>query len=123
MWRASTTWTWTSTAISSAGQTKLMIKARDLKEIKRTQPKLARYMTSYLSMMMTICSIFLNMDGSPEALGKKTELWEFLRTVDPALHHKLKYRALSAVGVIPGYRGRVLSVNLYRIAQRIYKFN
>ena len=63
------------------------------------------------------------MDGSPEALGKKTELWEFLRTVDPALHHKLKYRALSAVGVIPGYRGRVLSVNLYRIAQRIYKFN
>ena len=103
--------------------TKLMIKARDLKEIKRTQPKLARYMTSYLSMMMTICSIFLNMDGSPEALGKKTELWEFLRTVDPALHHKLKYRALSAVGVIPGYRGRVLSVNLYRIAQRIYKFN
>ena len=56
-------------------------------------------------------------------LFRSTELWEYLRTVDPALHHKLKYRALSAVGTIPGYQGRRLSVSLYRVARRIYKFN
>lgn len=103
--------------------TRLMIAAHDLRAVKANQKKLGRYMTNYLAMMMTISSIFLIIDGSPEALGKKTELWEFLRTVDSRLYHKMKYRAVSAVGNIPGYQGRKLSVGLYRMARRIYKFN
>ena len=103
--------------------TKLMIESHDLKALSHTQHKLARYMLSYLSMMMTISSIFLIIDGSPAALGKRTELWEFLRSKDPSLYHKLKYRALSAVSNIPGYQGRKISVRLYRLARRIYKFN
>ena len=69
--------------------TKLMIDSHNLKQLYQTQRKLARYMTSYLSMMMTISSIFLIIDGSPAALGKKTELWEYLRTSNPELYHKL----------------------------------
>ena len=103
--------------------TRLMIDAHNLKQIKAQLPKLGRYMTSYLSMMMTISSIFLIIDGSPAALGKKTELWEYLRTVDRGLYHKLKYRSVSMVGNIPGYQGRRLSVSLYRMARKIYKFN
>ena len=103
--------------------TKLMIEAHDLWKVKRDYPRLGRYMLSYLSMMMTISSIFLNISGTPESLGMKTELWEYLRTVDQALYHRLKYRALSAVGVFPGYQGRKLSVSLYHVAQHIYKFN
>ena len=103
--------------------TKLMIDSHDLRALRDTQPKLARYMTSYLSMMMTISSIFLIIDGTPAALGKRTELWEDLRARSPELYHKLKYRALSAVSNIPGYQGRKLSVRLYRLARRIYKFN
>ncbi len=80
-------------------------------------------MRNYLAMMMTISSIFLIIDGSPAALGKKTELWEYLRSVDKGLYHKLKYRAVSFVGNIPGYQGRKLSVGLYRMARKIYKFN
>ena len=85
--------------------------------------RLSRYMFNYLSMMMTISSVFLIIDGSPEALGKKTELWEYLRTVDSGIYHKMKYRSISAVGNFPGYQGRKLSVRLYRLARRIYKFN
>ena len=103
--------------------TKLMIESHNLKALYYSQPKLARYMISYLSMMMTISSIFLIIDGSPAALGKKTELWEYLRSVDKGLYHKLKYRAVSFVGNIPGYQGRKLSVGLYRMARKIYKFN
>lgn len=103
--------------------TKLMIDSHNLKQLYQTQRKLARYMTSYLSMMMTISSIFLIIDGSPAALGKKTELWEYLRTSNPELYHKLKYRSLSFVGNIPGYQGRKLSVKLYRLARKIYKFS
>jgi len=103
--------------------TRLMIEAHDLKKVKARSSKLARYMTNYLAMMMTISSVFLNLDNTPAKLGEKTELWEYLRQVDPALHHKLKYRALSLVGTLPGYQGRKLSVRLYRIARKIYKFN
>ena len=103
--------------------TKLMIDAHNVNKLYQEQRKLARYMVSYLSMMMTISSIFLIIDGSPAALGKKTELWEYLRTVDSDLYHKLKYRSVSMVGNVPGYQGRKLSVHLYRLARRIYKFN
>ena len=30
-------------------------------------------------------------------VGQKTELWEYLRTVDPAIHHRMKYRSISIV--------------------------
>ena len=103
--------------------TRLMIDAHDLRKLRATQPKLSRYMFNYLAMMMTISSIFLMIDGSPEALGKKTQLWEYLRTVDRSLYHKMKYRAVSAVCNTPGYQGRKLSVKLYRLARKIYKFN
>ena len=103
--------------------TKLMIESHALNGLYYTQRKLAQYMVNYLSMMMTISSIFLIIDGSPAALGKKTELWEFLRANNPKLYHKLKYRSLSMVTNIPGYQGRKLSVRLYRLARKIYKFN
>ena len=52
--------------------TRLMIDAHDLHQVRAALPKLGRYMFNYLAMMMTISSIFLIIDGSPEALGKKT---------------------------------------------------
>lgn len=103
--------------------TRTMIDSCDLRKVKTQWPKLARYMKNYLAMMMSISSIFLVIDGSPEALGQRTELWEYLRTVDSALFHKFKYRAISSMTIFPGYQGRKLSVKLYRVAQKIYKFN
>ena len=85
--------------------------------------KLGKYMFNYLSMMMAISSIFLTMDGRPEALGKKTQLWEYLRTVDPAVYGKMRRRPLPSFTDLPGQPGRKLSVSLYRLARKIYKFN
>ncbi|NCB64058.1 MAG: glycosyltransferase family 2 protein [Clostridia bacterium] len=103
--------------------TRLMIGEHDLRKVIAEHRRLGRYMFNYLSMMMTISSIFLIIDGSPEALGKKTELWEYMRTVDAGIFHKMKYRSVSLVTNFPGYQGRKLSVSLYRMARRIYKFN
>ena len=102
---------------------RIMIDSHNLRSVAAQHRRLSRYMFNYLSMMMTISSVFLIIDGSPEALGKKTELWEYLRTVDSGIYHKMKYRSISAVGNFPGYQGRKLSVRLYRLARRIYKFN
>ena len=103
--------------------TRIMIDSHNLRSVAAQHRRLSRYMFNYLSMMMTISSVFLIIDGSPEALGKKTELWEYLRTVDSGIYHKMKYRAVSAFTAFPGYQGRRLSVGLYRLARKIYKFN
>ena len=100
-----------------------MIDSHDLRQVSAEYKKLGRYMFNYLAMMMAISSIFLVIDSSPEALGKRTQLWEYLRTVDSGIYHKMKYRAVSAFTAFPGYQGRKLSVGLYRLARKIYKFN
>ncbi len=85
--------------------------------------KLAKYMYNYLAMMMAISSIFLTMEGSPESLGKRTRLWEYLRTVSPRLYGRMRYFAVPAATNLPTAPGRRLSIALYRIARKIYKFN
>ena len=103
--------------------TELMIRSHDLGQVTARHKKLGKYMFNYLSMMMAISSIFLTMDGRPEALGKKTQLWEYLRTVDPAVYGKMRRRPLPSFTDLPGQPGRKLSVSLYRLARKIYKFN
>ena len=63
------------------------------------------------------------MEGSPESLGKRTRLWEYLRTVDKGLYTKMRYFAIPAATNLPTAAGRKLSVSLYRLARKIYKFN
>ena len=58
-----------------------------------------------------------------EALGMRTELWELLRQKDPALYRRCRYRVTNLGTNIPGYQGRKLSVKLYRLVRKIYKFN
>ena len=100
-----------------------MIDCWDLREVAKKDKKLARYMYNYLAIMMTISSIFLTMEGSPESLGKRTQLWEYLRTVDKGLYTKMRYFAIPAATNLPTLPGRKLSVGLYRLARKIYKFN
>ena len=103
--------------------TKIMIDAHDLSIIRQSQKRLGRYMFNYLSMMMTISSIFSVIANTPESLGMRTELWEYLRKKDPALYRRCRYRLTNVGTNIPGYQGRKLSVTLYRLARKIYKFN
>lgn len=103
--------------------TRQMIESHNLRRIMQEERKLGRYMVNYLAMMMSISSIFLLLDGSEDALEKRDELWAYLRSIDPYLSNILKYRSFSAFTNFPGYQGRRLSVSLYRLARRIYKFN
>jgi glycosyltransferase involved in cell wall biosynthesis len=103
--------------------TKLMIGAHDVLAIKQSQPRLGRYMLNYLSMMMCVSSIFAVIANTPESLGLRTELWEYLRKKDRVLYRRCRYRVTNLGTNIPGYQGRKLSVHLYRLAQKIYKFN
>ena len=103
--------------------TRIMLDFYSYDTLRSFEPKLGTYMLRYLSMMMMISSIFLIMSEEPENLEKKDKLWKDLKAKDPAMYKKLHYRALSIAGTFPGKGGRKLSVGLYHIAQKIYKFN
>ncbi len=103
--------------------TRLMAAAHSFRDLPGGSRKLSRYMFNYLAMMMAISSIFSILAGSEKALREKERLWEYIRSLDPSLYRALKYRSFSAFSNFPGYQGRRLSVSLYRLVRRIYKFN
>ena len=103
--------------------TRLMFGYYNLEELKNTQPKLAKYMFKYLAMMLTICGMLLNLDGSREALEKKKQLWEEITREHPEIKTRLRHFSLAAVSNLPGRAGRRTSVTVYRLANKIFKFN
>ena len=102
--------------------TKLMITAVDLYALPPEQKKLRAYMFNYLSMMMTISSVFLTMDGTAEALAKKAELWKFLKLHDSRVYRRC-VASVAGLCNLPGKAGRGITLWGYRVAQKIFKFN
>ena len=102
--------------------TKIMIDAVDLYALPESQKKLRAYMFNYLSMMMAISSVFLTMDGRPEAFEKKTELWQYLKNHDERVYNKCHYSVAGACN-LPGTLGHKITLWGYHVAQKIFKFN
>ena len=102
--------------------TKLMITAVDLYALPPEQKKLRAYMFNYLSMMMTISSVFLTMDGTAEALAKKAELWKFLKLHDSRVYRRC-VASVAGLCNLPGKAGRGITLWGYRVARKIFKFN
>ena len=103
--------------------TQIMIDSHDLMAVKLSQPQLGRYMLNYLSMMMCISSVFAILADKPEALKLREELWEHLRRKDLRLYRRCRRTMINIATNLPGTYGRKLSVQLYRLAQRLFKFN
>jgi hypothetical protein len=81
------------------------------------------YMVKYLRIMMEISSIFLILDGSPEALKKKDDLWKYLHDSDFGLYMAIRASALGCFVNIPGKGGRKLSTYGYKAANHFFGFN
>jgi len=90
---------------------------------KKMNKKIRRYMTGYLAIIMAVSSIMLIRAETEEALEKKRQLWLYLRQKDVFLYHRLRYGVLGGAMNLPGRGGRKLSVEGYKICQRIYNFN
>ncbi len=101
---------------------KHMIDCQDLDAIKDNK-RLYTYMLHYLSTITTVSDIFLLLDGSPEALAKKAELWQYLKDhTSPTVYRKVKHSVAGLSNMnFPGSSKMILSI--YRLAQKIGKFN
>ena len=81
------------------------------------------YMISYLDIITTISSIMLIRSGTKEALDKKKELLEYIRSTNRVLYGKLRHSLMGNFMNLPGRGGRRVSVAAYKICQKFYGFN
>ena len=84
---------------------------------------LKNYMFSYLDIITTISSIMLIRAGSEEALQKKKELLDYIKTQNRMVYRKLRHSLFGRVMNLPGRGGRKMSVAAYKISQKFYGFN
>lgn len=101
--------------------TKIMIDAYKLDDLKQSK-KLAKYMADYVSILMSINSIYLIKIGDKEALAKKNELWNYLKTNDLSLYKSCK-RHLEGLSATNSKLGMAICKVIYNIARKILKFN
>ena len=87
------------------------------------QKRLFQYMRNYLEIITTVSSVLLIRSGSKENLDKKEELWEYLKAKDKKLYNQLRHGIMGEAMNLPGRCGRKISVEGYKIAQKIFKFN
>ena len=85
--------------------------------------RLYQYMFNYLEIITTVSSVLALRANTPEHLEKKKELWQYLENKDKKLYRQLRHGILGGAMHLPGEGGRKLTVEGYRICQKIFKFN
>ncbi len=101
--------------------TRIMIDSHDLSKI--DNEKLRKYMTKYITMMMTVCSAFLVKEGSKESLAKRDEIWEYLRSKNPEMARMVNNCLLGRPMQMKSTLGRKIIVYGYKLSRRIYGFS
>lgn len=100
---------------------RIMIDAYDLTKIKNK--KLRAYMVKYLTMMMTVSSVFLIKEGSEESLRKREEIWDYLKNKNKGMYRMVNRLALSKPMQLRSSAGRKIVVWGYSLSRKIYGFN
>ena len=102
---------------------KIMIDVMAGEDFTEKSPRLRKYMLIYLDKIMTVTSMMLILDGSPEALAKKKDLWQYLKKADEGLYRRLFGTPLGIAMHLPGKTGRAIARLGYRFAQKVVGFN
>lgn len=82
-----------------------------------------QYMYNYLEIITTVSSVLLIKGGTDEYLAKKKELWDYINSKDHRLYLKLRRGIMGSAMNLPGKVGRQITVEGYKICQKIFGFN
>ncbi len=93
------------------------------KSLIQKDKRLYQYMRNYLELITTVSSVLLIRSGTEENLEKKKELWQYLKLRDKWLHFTLRNGIIGSVVNLPGKGGRRISVEGYKICQKLFQFN
>lgn len=85
--------------------------------------RLHQYMRNYLEIITTVSSVLLIRSETEENLEKKKELWQYMKQKDRLLFSWMRHGIMGSAMNLPGKGGRRISVDGYKICQKIFKFN
>ncbi|WP_117149036.1 glycosyltransferase family 2 protein [Paraliobacillus zengyii] len=100
---------------------KLMIEQANLELIKNSN--LSQYMLRHLEIVTVVSAILLIRSGTVENLKKKRELWRYIKKKDNELYHNLKFGIMESLINLPGPAGRKISLEAYKLSQKLVGFN
>ncbi|MFR3684388.1 MAG: glycosyltransferase family 2 protein [Enterococcus sp.] len=100
--------------------TKIVSECTNLADVEVS--KLSTYMMRNISIMLAISSIHLLLIGTDEALAKRKELWNYIKTINRKLYWKLRLRTVGGLTYLPGKIGSLATVTGYRAAKTVIKF-
>lgn len=98
---------------------KILIDAVDFRD-EEMSPKLKAYLKNYLSMMMTISSLFAILAGKQK---EKDEIWDYLEKKNPAKCQDIKKTLLGRIASKNGKFQQKFFVFGYRIIRHIWRVN
>lgn len=103
--------------------TKIMIDSHKIEDVYAVSKKLGKYMKKYLTMMMTISTIFCELCEFEDKDEKRKDLWKYLKDRDEKMYKFVRFKNIFGFACMQSYIGRKIGVGFYKIARKIYKFN
>ena len=101
--------------------TKIMLYKVNLDKVKSN--KLYHYMINYMSIIMSVTSVFSILSQDKYWFEQKDKLWAELKKKNKKLYHALMYCFLGLSVNLPGKAGRNFAIGGYKLSQLIYGFN
>ncbi|MBE5937987.1 MAG: glycosyltransferase family 2 protein [Lachnospiraceae bacterium] len=101
--------------------TKLMINYHDVPKL--PEAKLRNYMIKYITIMMTICSVFLVKENTKESLAKRDAIWKYLRDTNPEMADLVNKSFLGKALQMRSWLGRKIIIIVYKMSRRIIGFS
>lgn len=102
--------------------TRIMMESYHLYQ--EVQPvQLRSYMINYFVVMMVICSVFSILSEQENAMDELTRLWQDLHDYDRRLWRRCRLGVMGQLSNLPGPVGHKVTIVLYRLADKIVKFN
>ncbi len=81
------------------------------------------YMRNYLQMITAVTSILAYISEDEDNIRMRKEIWEQLKEKDEKLYRRMRRAIISIVTSLPGKGGQKLTIALYHIFRKIFKFN
>ena len=100
---------------------RMLMEVCDLTKVEPVKKR--KYMRNFLEIITSVSSILLVKAGTPEALAKKTALWQEMKQQHPEIYRVLRWRLLGIGLHLPGRAGRAVMIGAYKLANRIFGFN
>lgn len=80
-------------------------------------------MINYMSIIITVTSVFSVLSKNEHWLEEKDKLWKELKRRNKKLYNELMYTFLGIGVNVPGKVGEKITIGGYKLSQLVYGFN